>query len=103
MISKDEQGKLGLDPARFIMPAKLQAKMEMYHDISRVYSHCCIGSHSCSVGQLLRLDGCIFVVIKLASVVIAVLIGLLLWTRIIKKRDHRIYSDFNPQCSKKVH
>ena len=42
-------------------------------------------------------------VIKLASVVIAVLIGLLLWTRIIKKRDHRIYSDFNPQCSKKVH
>ena len=42
-------------------------------------------------------------VIKLVSVVIAVLIGLLLWTRIIKNRGHRIYSDFNPQCSKKVH
>jgi len=42
-------------------------------------------------------------VIKLAVVVIAVLIGLLVWARIIKKRDHRIYPDFKPRSSKIIH
>jgi len=42
-------------------------------------------------------------VIKLAVVVISLLIGLLIWVRVIKKRDHRIYPYFKPSSSKIVH